>query len=319
MDLSAFAGKTVTLRLWSGPGPANDTTCDEGYFAAPTLVVGSPAPDRRAERFESAKAEAVRLAREAAAGRQGSGRWQIRGEAETSGAAIVPGALGVIDAAFGLASGTGALAINGLYVEVDGEPLGGPRSGAQVISSARRSERSAEHFDYSVALADGRQVPVRVEVFPEKGALRLRFSMPGAVRDKRGHPRFTAIRIGGGDQKALRVYAGFGNVVADPEPFDLTAGGSTLSTRHVGADYDGGLSLVQATDIFPDLFRVQPAERLYALQTHHDATISLIPSAGGAFAAARQYAVGIAGSGRLRRGGLKGRMCLDNWPGLCVR
>ncbi len=178
VDLSAFAGKTV--RCVSGPArtPPNDTTCDEGYFAAPTLVVGSPAPDRRAERFESAKAEAVRLAREAAAGRQGSGRWQIRGEAETSGAAIVPGALGVIDAAFGLASGTGALAINGLYVEVDGEPLGGPRSGAQVISSARRSERSAEHFDYSVALADGRQVPVRVEVFPEKGALRLRFSCP---------------------------------------------------------------------------------------------------------------------------------------------
>src|SRR5260370_33335227 len=80
-------------------------------------------------------------------------------------------------------------------------------------------------------------------------------------------------------------------------------------------DFTHGLSLVQASDIFPDAFRVDPDARRYALITHHDATLSFVPSTRGAFAAARVYR-GIAGfqtgSGVAA---IRGRMVLDQWGG----
>jgi hypothetical protein len=131
----------------------------------------------------------------------------------------------------------------------------------------------------------------------------------------RGEPRFTALAIGPASELAHRVYAGFGNVIQDPARFDLEAGGFTLSTRHVGMDFKNGLSLVQASDIFPDRFLVDPERRIYSLIAHHDATFSFVPSTRQAFAAARVYhdlanfkpAGGVAN--------LLGRMCLDQWGG----
>jgi len=152
-------------------------------------------------------------------------------------------------------------------------------------------------------------------VWAEKGALRIAFSMPGALRDLRGEPRFTSLAIGTASELAHRVYAGFGNVLEDPAPFDLSAGGFTLSTRHVGIDFKNGLSLVEASDVFPDRFHVNPERRSYSLVTHNDATFSFIPSTHQAFAAARVYH-GLAGfkpAGGVAN--LLGRVCLDQWGG----
>jgi hypothetical protein len=40
----AYAGHTVTLRLWNGPGPKNDTTCDNGLWGDPVLRIGAQPP-----------------------------------------------------------------------------------------------------------------------------------------------------------------------------------------------------------------------------------------------------------------------------------
>jgi len=123
------------------------------------------------------------------------------------------------------------------------------------------------------------------------------------------------LAIGPASEVAHRIYAGFGNVIQDPARFDLQAGGFTLCTRHVGMDFKNGLSLVQASDIFPDRFHVDPERRTYSLVAHHDATLSFVPSTHQAFAAARVYhdlanfkpAGGVAN--------LLGRVCLDQWDG----
>ena len=47
--------------------------------------------------------------------------------------------------------------------------------------------------------------------------------------------------------------------------WSLEASGFRLSTRHVGADYANGMSLVQASDIFPDAFDVDGARGLASL------------------------------------------------------
>lgn len=315
VDISAYSGKTVTLRFVTAPGPKNDTTCDHAYWGLPTVMAGPLAAQESEQEFQVRAAQALADARAAMGGAQGALAWQIEGPDETCGAAVVPGPNGILDAAIAFAGEKGDLVLRGVRVDIDGEPLGGVRSSLDWTRTWTSSSKGRTAFPYRITPPDARAAyEARVEVFVENGALRLKLSMPGAVRDLRGRPRFTAFGVGPASRTALRVYAGFGNVVEDPAPFELTAGGFTLSTRHVGADYDGGLSLVQATDIFPDVFSVDPPRRLYSLITRHDATISLIPSSRGAFAAALAYREQIAGfKPAAAVEYLKGRMCLDSW------
>ena len=42
VDLSAFAGREVTLRFVTDPGPAHDTTCDSSFWSTPVLFCGPP-------------------------------------------------------------------------------------------------------------------------------------------------------------------------------------------------------------------------------------------------------------------------------------
>jgi len=324
VDLSRFASERVTLRLWIGPGPAHNTACDLGYWGRPLLVVGrhvrSEPEAARAQRFRKALA----LARAARRGSAAPWSWRLESDAGTFGVAVVPGPLGAADAAVALSGEKGALCFEGFRVEINKTavadiPLVGGKEGWAAVFSGGRGRIEAR------LLCGGREVRVREEVWAEGGALRFRFSMPGVERDKRGRPRFTLLGLGRAllpaaqptpfrPARARRVYAGFGNVIENPGRFDLHPSGFDLSTRHVGVDFDNGLSAVQCCDIFPDRFRVVPKSGLYSLQTHHDATLSLIPSEKGAFAAARVYREQIAGfqaAPGVKR--LQGRMCLDYW------
>jgi hypothetical protein len=314
VDLSAYAGREVTLRLMSGPGPAHDTTCDQSYWAEPTLVAGEPPkPEPDAERLARRK-KALDLAQAALRGEASSWSWKLESAAGITGAAVVPGPSGVADAFIAFADDRRELVFDGFTVQVDGQALGTNKTDlpCRRVENLFAGERGTitcdvRHGDASITL--------QARVWAENGALRIAFSMPGAQRDSRGDPRFTALAIGPASELARRVYAGFGNVIKDPERFDLPAGGFTLSTRHVGMDFKNGLSLVQASDIFPDSFHVDPEHRAYSLVAHHDATFSFVPSTRQAFAAARVYR-GLAGfKPAAGVANLLGRVCLDQWGG----
>jgi len=314
VDLSAYAGREITLRLFTGPGPAHNTSSDQAYWAEPTLIVGpEPQPEAQAARTRR-RAQALQAARAALRGQPGNWAWKLSSDAATTGAAVVPGPNGIADAFFAFADGNRALVFDGFTVEINDRALGAGKAGLTPDKVEPRFNAGRGVLIHQVAQGD---VPLRVqtEVWAEKGALRIAFSMPGANRDLRGEPRFTNLMIGPASEKARRVYAGFGNVLQDPGKFTLGAGGFNLSTRHVGMDFANGLSLVQAVDIFPDSLRVDPAAQRYALAAHHDSTFSFVPSTRGAFAAARTYR---ALANFKPAGGVPnilGRMCLDQWGG----
>ena len=113
--------------------------------------------------------------------------------------------------------------------------------------------------------------------------------MPGAVRDERGSPRFTRLGVGPGSLPAARAYMSFGNVLEEPRSFELTGGLFRNMASHAGADYPNGASLCQAADALPDRVLCRSASNVFAVETSHDATISFVPSARGAFAAARDW------------------------------
>ena len=314
VDLSAWAGREITLRLVTGPGPKHNTSCDSAFWATPTIWVGqrpTPEPDaQRAARRESALSGA---------------RQRIR-----AGNAIGPG---------GWRATRACTAWRWCRARTGWRTPGWrlPTAGASWCSRASRSRWTARRWPRTAAgwcarvwkpqFAEGvgtlvhrllkgdQTVRAQARVWAEHGALRVAFSMPEATRDLRGEPRFTVLAIGPASDKARRVYAGFGNVIENPAKFDLHANGFQLSTRHIGLDFANGVSLLQACDVFPDLLRVDPDARLYALRTHHDATLTLLPSSRGAFAAARAYraianfqpAAGVAN--------ILGKICLDQWGG----
>jgi len=163
--------------------------------------------------------------------------------------------------------------------------------------------------------AGGGELPLKAVFTAERGALKLAWSMPGVTRDAAGLPRYDCLRVGAGDRNPDRVYCGFGNVLVKPAKFALGCRGFEVSSRHAGADFPGGFSLVQATKLGAERLEFDPAVRVFGYAAHHDNTFYFLPSAKGAFAAARKWrdVCGFEKSAGFDR--LVGRMCLDEWGG----
>ncbi len=223
-----------------------------------------------------------------------------------------------------LAAGTDAAA--GRYRLEDADGIGaygagvvrGPRGledGVIAFTDGART-LSFRGFTAAVETADGASAPrASAEVFAERGALRVRWSLPGVTPDPQGFPRFADLAIGAASERPLRVYAGFGNVIAGPKRFEMSANGFNLSTRHVAADYEGGLSVLQAVDVPPDSVVSDGDRNVYALHAHLNATFSFVPSAKGSFAAGRRFRAVSGYRSSPGRGKLGARMCLDQWGG----
>ena len=213
-----------------------------------------------------------------------SGRWRLDAGGVRYGAGVSRGAHGLADGVLAFTDGEKSVSYRGFSVAVE-------TSGA------------------------GHAPEPQADICVENGTLRIKWSMPGATRDAQGFPRIAKIAVGPSSEKPFRVYFGFGNVVERPRSFTVHAGGFDLSTRHVGADYENGLSVVQAVDVPPDRLEVDGERKLFSLVAHHDALFTFVPSSKGSFEAARRFR---AVSGYRRSPGhdrLGARMCLDEWGG----
>ncbi len=314
VDLSAFVGQRVLLKLWTGPGPEGNTVCDSGYWGDAVLHVGRRIEPTTDAEWQARTEEAVALAREGLAGGTGPRRFRLAGRCGTFGAGIAAGKRGLVDSVIAFSDGSRDLAFRGFVMEVGGQGVGEPTSDAVLDRAQVTAKRDSLCISHRLLHGEDRwRVDATFSV--EQGALVLEFSMPRTRRNARGEPRLTRLGLGPASSELHRVYLGFGNVVETPNAFSVRGGGFGLSTRHVGCDYAQSLSLVQACDIFPDQVVCQPQHNVYRLETRLDATYRFIPSADGAFAAARHYR-DLAGF-KPGRGmpDLLGRMCLDQWGG----
>jgi hypothetical protein len=321
VDLSRYAGRTIKLTLVTGPGPKLNTSVDQAYWAAPAIIAGAtPAPESAASK-QKRRGRALALARAARNGKAAPWSWTLRSLAlaGTGGAAVVPGPAGLRDAFVAFAgAGKAEEVFAGFDLALDtpdGRRIIGSDAG-DLTPERIASTWSATGGQMTHSLrVGGRLVPLRARLWAESGALRIAWSLPGVAPDRRGLPRIGRIAFGNASQPVRRAYAGFGNVLQNPGRWTLEDGGFRLSTRHVGADYANGFSLVQGSDIFPDAFEVDGRRGLASLATRHAATLSLIPSSRGAFAGARVWRkiANFKAAGGVAK--LQGRMGLDQWGG----
>ena len=90
--------------------------------------------------------------------------------------------------------------------------------------------------------------------------------------------RLENVSLGPWNKPVFRVYAGHGNVIERPRVFTPGYEGHRLATSYVGADFEGGGSLVYGTLAIPDLLRVRPARYEFTLNVPHDQTLVFIPT-----------------------------------------
>jgi hypothetical protein len=313
VDLSKFAGSEVLLRLETHPGPKNDTTCDSAYWGSPTLVVGPvPEPETREEveaQMTAAAQDVIREAREMLKGKREDASqlhlFRLHGDSDSLVAAIQLGRYGLLDAIFAFLSEDRELVMYGLHLAISDADLLDPLSAGtvtRVASVARNESLEVVHH----LQGQGKSFSLKADVRAERGALKITVNCPEPITD------FAPASF---NQKAARVYAGMGNVIVKPAAFTLRGDGHHLSTSHVGVDFENGISLLEAVSVPPDEFRVDPDRKEYALHTHLNGTLTLVPSTKGAFDAAMKYReiVGLAASAGVPK--LAGRFVFDVWGG----
>ena len=271
-DLSDYAGRQILLRLESHPGPKRDTTCDSSYWGEPVIVAGRP-PQPMPE-------TARNKMRDAAARMVTSGSGSILRLDGGYRAAVLPADGGLSDAVLAIGNRDACVVFDGFRVSVLGHEIG-----AGLSAIATRGDATWDTAGQTVVMRQPLQLgneefELTARIRADKSGLRVKLDCP---------KRITDFAVGRFDQKAPRVYYGHGYCIVEPRAFRAGFGGHNLSTSHVGFDFEKGLSLLVACDHPPDYLEVNPADNTYALHTHLDATMTLVPSTEGVFDCARKY------------------------------
>ena len=306
-DLSAYAGREVALALSSDPGPNDHPYCDGSYWAEPTIIVGqTPTVERRP--LDDTAAENERRGRGILDGDEEPDglRTFVVGEGTNRTAIILsPSERGIVDGVLSFVGNSGAVSFEGLRVDILKQPVMRRPYAVEVVGyeASRQGDRAVHTHHLRVA---GEPVDLTLTFRTEGDGLRMSFDCP---------LRITDLALGPADRLADSVYYGHGYRIDEPRAFTANFGGHDLSTSHVGADYSGGLSMLQAVDVPPVNFRVDPDSREYSLHTRLNGTMTLVAGETGALDCAIRYRplYDKKPAGAVER--LAGRMCLDIWGG----
>lgn len=263
VDLAAFAGRSIRLQLETDPGPRQDTTCDQAYWGAPRLVVGTlPAP----RAFPPATTQDSRVLGE------------IFGLDRSYHVRIWPGTRGVLDAVIGFENESGTLCFNGFRVKVAGDSLSDNASVSRLVAVNDESTHDGSYqvrhcFESMAGCFD-----LVGELRTEGAALRASFHLENVPSPAPWSAVYLAdVALGEWNRQADRIYAGVGNVLERPEAFSLGFDGHQLASSYVAYDFKSGIALVQGVDVPPMRLEVEPAQRRYSLHAAHAQTITLIP------------------------------------------
>ncbi|MCE5216604.1 hypothetical protein LLH03_06155 [bacterium] len=307
VDLSRFAGQQVLLRLESHPGPAKNTSCDQCYWAEPTVVVGAiPAEETRP--FGDIAAENGQVGQRLLAGTlQPDGRLTFVVGTGNSRYAVVlsPSRRGMVDGVVTLVGRNSRVSFDGFGVQIANQnALKWPTVYSSRGYEIRRENGRAVHVHHLER--SGVPVDLTLSFWTDGDGLRVKFDCPDRITD---------FALGAADQEAPAVYFGHGYRVLKPSAFRAGFGGHSLATSHVGFDFSSGLSVLQAYDVPPDYLEVDPDARRYALHTRGSGMLTLVAAETGAMDCALRYrplydkkpAAGVEK--------LAGRFCFDIWGG----
>jgi len=254
VDLGRYAGQDVRLQLESA-GNAG-----QAWWIEPTLVAGeAPKP--------------------AAFPPPVSAPSRLLGDVQGFEVRVYPGSRGTLDSAVALAKADRRLLFQGFRIQVLGDDLGDWRSASELLEA--REEPAAGRYRVRHRFRSwAGTFDVLNEMWVDSRGLQARFWLenePPARPWLRVYLQDVA--AGPWTERAVRIYAGPGNVIQDSQAFRLGFDGHNLATSFVGFDFANGVSLLQGVDAVPDRLEVDPQDHTYTLVTPHAQTITFLPAA----------------------------------------
>ncbi len=259
VDLSNFEGKTVRLQLESHPGPRNDLTCDQSYWALPTIIAGTPTPLSPA-----ALGNVVALG-------------PIHFEDAIFGVEWRPGTCGMLDGELAFTSDGKRLAVRGFRIRAAGAEIG---QGVVTLENVSQSfDNGLLRVRHQLRKDDvAFDLVGEVQVVKDAG-IEVCFRLENTPAPKPWSVVYIEdVAAGPWNESARRIYAGVGNAIEDPQAFELYYDSHQLATSVIGYDFDNGISLVQSVDAPPTKLEVAPATRLYTLHAPLNLTMGFHPA-----------------------------------------
>lgn len=221
---------------------------------------------------------------------------------------VWPGSHGLLDTVIGFQNGSQRLYFRGF----NGRAMGASLED-QFVEARDESDRTRFRIRHRFRSQSG-PFDLLTETWIEKGALRTRFSVENAKPQPWADLHLEDLAVGPWSERAVRVYAGAGNVMQDPKAFRLRYNGHFLSTSYIGLDFPGNISIVEGIDVPPDHLGVDPDLQSYALHVPHNQVVTLIPGRD-AWAGARMFRDLNAPSAAAGVPALAGRFTIDLWRG----
>ncbi len=160
--------------------------------------------------------------------------------------------------------------LSGFRVQVLGDRLD-DRSAAELAEVRQEGNHRIRHRFRSWAGDFDLMSELGVEGF----ALKVRFWLENEPPPRPWLPVYLeAVSAGPWSAPIRRIYAGAGNVIEKPKPFQAGFDGHRLATSFVGFEFEGGGAIVQGVDVPPD--RLEFQDRICTLVAPHAQTLTFI-------------------------------------------
>ncbi len=288
-DLGAFAGKEIVLRLESDPGPKRNTTCDSCYWGDPMIFAGEKpafadleALEKWREKLHELCVRTMKLPASSFSRHVGTGCDHLRLDGELQ-AVVVMGATAFLDGKIAVGTPEKFVVYDGVRVSIKGQPLGvwptTIAAGPCVYGNILKTGKSQWTQTITV---DGETAKMTYAMAKNGPALQLSVecSRPEWI---------TSIQLGPAGEPVDKLYYGHGYCIKRPKKFTVGADGHRLSTSHIGMDYPCGISVLQASTMFPTSLIVDNEKNLATLDIRPGTTMTLLPGTKGAFDCAVRY------------------------------
>ncbi|MBR5025697.1 MAG: hypothetical protein IKX48_11555 [Victivallales bacterium] len=249
--LTAFAGKTIDLRLEVHPGPAKNSACDAAYWGRVLIQAGEQPPVID----YAAKPPAIQQINNDINGNPPFGvldQWHPHGNALH----------------------------HGFEISLDNSPLFKPGSAFRLIDCKRQIQPHGFSDTYTLQSAEKTAKLFIYKSFPRKNAIGFQFHAENAF--------ITEVKTGPWHDNPKRIYFGHGYCIENPGNRKLIFNGHTVAASHAAFEFSNGSTVLQAIDNPPNHLETNKDRHTASLVSRGNCIFTFV-TAPTAFEAAFQY------------------------------
>ncbi|MBO7619123.1 MAG: hypothetical protein J6T06_01330, partial [Victivallales bacterium] len=251
VDLTAFAGKTIDLRLEIHPGPAKNSACDAAYWGRVLIQAGEQPPVID----YAAQPPAIQQINDDINGNLPFGvldQWHPHGNALH----------------------------HGFEISLDNSPLFKPGSAFRLIDCKRQIQPHGFSDTYTLQSTEKTAKLFIYKSFGLKNAIGFQFHAENAI--------ITEVKTGPWHDNPKRIYFGHGYVVENPGTRSLIFNGHTVAASHAAFEFPNGSTVLQAIDNPPNHLEINADRHTASLVSRGNCVFRFV-TAPTAFEAAFQY------------------------------